>query len=62
MTDSEGRMLTVDTAAATAPLIFSRGLLYDADGRVVVTATNPIAGFQGGLGFDAAGALCVTEL
>jgi hypothetical protein len=62
MTDAEGRLMTVDSLAATPPTIFSHGMLFDSTGRLVVTATNPIAGFQGGLAFDAEGALCVTTI
>lgn len=60
MTDTEGRTIMVDTLAATPPLIFQNGLLFDSTGRLVVTSTNPIASFNVGLGFDAAGVLCVT--
>ena len=59
MTDAEGRTAMVDTLAATPPLIFQGGLLFDATGRLVVTSTNPIASFNAGLAFDSTGALCV---
>lgn len=60
--DADGRLPTVDVLAATPPLIFSKGLLSDADGRLVVTTTEPVAHFQNGLPFAADGALCVTAV
>ena len=60
MTDAEGRTVMVNALAATPPLIFQGGLLFDATGRLVVTDTGPIASWNNGLAFDATGALCVT--
>ena len=56
------RVLTVDLAVATLPFIAQGGLLFDAEGRLIVTSTNPVATFLNGLPMDAEGALCVSAL
>ena len=55
------RVLTVDLTVATLPFIAQGGLLFDAEGRLIITSTNPIAVVLSGLPFDAAGALCTTS-
>ena len=60
MTDADGRLLMVDSLAATPPLLFQNGLLFDSTGRLVITDTGSIASWNNGLAFDATGALCVT--
>ena len=49
----------VESLNAVPPLLFQNGLKFDADGRIVVTTTNPIASWNNGLAFDVDGNLCV---
>lgn len=58
-TTPEGRLIAVEEASATLPLIFSQGSLFDATGRLVVSTTAPVAHFRAGVGYSATGAVCI---
>lgn len=58
---STDRLPTVGAANAVLPFVWSCGIRYDGEGRIIVTTTGAIVNFLNGLPRDEAGNLCITE-